>query len=275
MRGEVTAELLVVGKRTSTWLLLGIWTVLALVFAYVVPYVTYLNGSEPESLGEVLPESLVGNVLVGFPFFGGVFALMLGVLAFGSEYGWGTLKTLFTQGPGRLRVVGAKLLALAVVLIPFVLVAFAVSALASVVIAFREGADIAWPSAWLLVRGLGAGWLILAVWAAFGVLLAVLSRGTAVAVGVGILYTLVVEGLLSALASQVSVLDRLVELFLRANGYSLVTGVGASADDVAGNGPGSFSGPFVGGWQALLVLISYGAIFLAVSGWLLRRRDVS
>jgi ABC-2 type transport system permease protein len=211
----------------------------------------------------------------GFPFFGGVLALMLGVLTFGSEYGWGTLRTLFIQRPGRLRVFAAKLLALAVALVPFVLVVFAVGALASSTIALREGADIALPSAWLVVQGLAAGWLILAVWTALGVLLAVFSRGTALAVGIGILYALVIEGLLSALASQVSAVDRIVEFFLRANAYSLVTTLGVAADDVANNGPGSFSGPFVGGGQALLVLAAYAAVFLLVSGWLLRRRDVA
>ena len=45
---------------------------------------------------------------------------MLGVFALGSEYGWGTLKTLFTQRPGRLRVFAAKLAALGIVLVPFV-----------------------------------------------------------------------------------------------------------------------------------------------------------
>ena len=45
MTGSITAELLVVGKRASTWILLAVWTTLALVFAYVAPYVTYLNGS--------------------------------------------------------------------------------------------------------------------------------------------------------------------------------------------------------------------------------------
>ena len=275
MIGSVTAELLVLRKRTSTWILLAIWPTLALVFAYVVPYVTYLNDSTAQPLTDMLPQRLVGNVLVGFPFFGGVFALMLGVLSFGSEYGWGTLRTLFTQRPGRLQVFGAKLLALAVALIPFVLVVFAVGALASSVIALREGADVTWPSAWLVLRGLAAGWLILAVWAAFGVLLAVLSRGTALAVGIGILYALVIEGLLSALASQVSVIDRLVEFFLRANAYSLVAKLGVAAGDVSDNGPGSFSGPFVGGGQALLVLASYAIAFIVVSGLVLRRRDVA
>jgi ABC-2 type transport system permease protein len=274
MTSSVTAELLVLRKRTSTWILLGIWTTLALVFAYVVPYVTYLNNPREQPLADVLPDQLVGELMGGFPFFGGVLALMLGVLTFGSEYGWGTLRTLFVQRPGRLNVFAAKLLALAVALVPFVLVVFAVGALASSAIALREGADIALPSVGLLVRGLAAGWLILAVWTALGVLLAVFSRGTALAVGIGILYALVIEGLLSALATQVSVVDRVVEFFLRANAYSLVTTLGVSADDVANNGPGSFSGPFVGGEQALLVLGVYAAVFLLVSGWMLRRRDV-
>jgi ABC-2 type transport system permease protein len=273
--GSVRAELLVMRKRASTWILLAIWVTLALVFAYVVPYATYLNDSQREPLGDVLPQNLMGSLLAGFPFFGGVLALMLGVLAVGSEYGWGTLKTLLTQRPGRLQVFGAKLLALAAVLAVFVLTVFAVGAVASSAIAWREGADIDWPSAWSLLRGVGAGWLILAVWASLGVMLATLSRGTALAVGVGILYTLVIEGLLSALATQVSAIDRLVEFFVRANGYSLVTDLGVATDDIGDAGPGSYSGPLVDGEQALVALTLYGAVFLVLSGWLLRRREVT
>jgi hypothetical protein len=73
----------------------------------------------------------------------------------------------------------------------------------------------------------------------------------------------------------VGLLDRLVEFFLRANAYSLVTALGVPADDVASNGPGSFSGPFVDAVQALLVLGVYAAVFLLVAGWVLRRRDVA
>src|ERR687895_2825597 len=271
----VGAELLVTRKRASTWILLAIWAALALVFAYVVPYVTYLNGSAPESLADVLPERLVESLMSGVPFFGGVLALMLGVLSVGSEYGWGTLKTLLTQRPGRLRIFGAKLLALAAALAVFVLVVFALGALASYAIAVREGADVSWPSLWLLLRGLAAGWLILAVWAAFGVLLAVVFRGTALAVGVGILYAFVIEGLLSALGTQVSLFDVLVQFFVRASGYSLVVGLGASAEDAGDRGPGSFSGPFVSEEQALLVLGAYLAVFVLVAAWRLRRRDVA
>jgi ABC-2 type transport system permease protein len=275
MIANIRSELLLVRKRASTWILLGIWTALALLFAYVVAYATYLNGTSRETLDDLLPQSLVGTILTGFPFFGGVLALMLGVLTVGSEYGWGTLKTVFTQGPGRLQVLGAKLVALAVALIPFVLVVFGLGALASLAIALREGADVVWPDAGVLLQGMLAGWLLLAVWAALGVALAILSRGTALATGIGILYALVVEGLLSRLAGAVGVLDPIVELFLRANAYSLAVTVGVSRDEVSDVGPGSFSGPFVDGGQAVLVLCAYVVLFVGVAAWLLRRRDVT
>ena len=274
MTRDVSAELLVLRKRAATWILLGIWTLLGIFFAYVVPYALDPEDS-PGGLEQFLPESLPGTLLAGFPFFGGVFALMLGVFALGSEYGWGTLKTLFTQGPSRFRVLAAKLAALAIVLVPFVLALFAAGALTSYVIAQIEDAPISWPSAWLLVRAIAAGWLILAVWAALGVLLGVLTRGTSLAIGVGILYALVIEGLLSAFADSVTALEPLTNVFLRANGYSIATALGASSQNIESNGPGAFSGPFVDSPQALAVLAVFIAVFAAISALLLRRRDVA
>ena len=106
---SVSAELFLLRRRSSTWILLAIWTALATFFSYLLPYVEYVHGDlerEPEQveLAELLPAQLAGHLSAGFPFFGGVFALMLGVLALGSEYGWGTLRTVLVQRPGRLQV---------------------------------------------------------------------------------------------------------------------------------------------------------------------------
>lgn len=278
MMQSISAELLVLRKRASTWILLGIWLTVGLIFAYIVPYVTWRNNGDTGSgppLADLLPHNLTGTMLAGFPFFGGAIVLMLGVLSFGSEYGWGTFKTLFTQKPGRLRILGAKLAALGIALIPFVVLTFVVGAISSFTIAQIEGADVTWPSVQTVVEALGAAWFILAVWAALGSMLAIASRGTALAIGIGILYAFVLEGLLSALTGQISLLDPLVEFFLRANTYSLVSEMGISVEDVGNNGPGSFSGPFVDPLQAFLVLSIYLAGFLAVSAYLLRRRDVA
>ena len=274
MTRNVLAELLILRKRAATWILLGIWSLLGVFFAYIVPYA--LDPSDATGgLREFLPESLAGTLIAGFPFFGGVFALMLGVFALGSEYGWDTLKSLFTQRPGRLRVFAAKLAALAIVLVPFVLVLFAIGAVTSVVIAQIEGAPADFPSAWLLLRAAAAGWLILFAWATFGVLLGVLTRGPSLAIGVGNLYALVIAGLLSAFADSVSLFEPLTQVFLRANGYSLAEALGTSAEAIQSNGPGSYSGPIVGSAQALAVLVASAAVFAAVAALVLRRRDVT
>ena len=153
MTRQVPAELLILRKRAATWILLALWTLLGVFFSYVVPYALEPDDA-PGGIRQFLPESMAGTLLDGFPFFGGVFALMLGVFAFGSEYTWDTLKALFTQRPGRLRVFAAKLAALALVLVPFVLALFALGAVASLVIAQVEDAPAAFPSAWLLLRAI-------------------------------------------------------------------------------------------------------------------------
>jgi ABC-2 type transport system permease protein len=155
-----------------------------------------------------------------------------------------------------------------------VVVTMVSGAVVSTLIAGAEDAAISWPSAWEIVRGIAAGWFVLATWAAFGVLLAVASRETALAIGLGILYALVIEGLLSALASEVSWLDGFVEYFLRANAYSLVAAIGVPTASLGDNGPGSFFGPFVGAGQAIVVMSAYVLGFVGIAGALLRRRDV-
>ena len=274
MSRSISAELLVLRKRTATWVLLAIWTFLGIFFAYVIPYALNPEDS-PGGIERFLPESLSGNLLSGFPFFGGVFALMLGVFAVGSDYGWDTLKNLFTQRPGRLRVFAAKLAAVGVTLVPFVVALFIAGAIASYVIARIEDASTSFPSAWLVVRSLAAGWLMLAVWGALGVLLGIVTRGTSLAIGVGILYALVIEGLLSAFADSVSVLEPLTNIFLRANGYSLAVSLGASVDTIGSNGPGSYTGPLVASGQAVAVLVASLAAFAALAAQLLRHRDVA
>lgn len=131
-----------------------------------------------------------------------------------------------------------------------------------------------WPSAVDILRALAVGWLLLTLWALFGVLLASLSRGIALAMGLGIIYGLVIEGLVTGFGSSISLLHDLSEAFLRTNGYSLIAPL-RTGQVTAENGPGFFSGPFVNEWQALLIIVSYVVLFAGVSALLLQRRDVS
>ena len=268
MTGSVSAELVVQRKRASTWILLGVFAALSVFFLYVLPYTD-------EVAPDLFPQGVAGNVIRIFPVFGGVFALMLGVLTIGSDYGWDVVKTLFTQRPGRLTVLAGKLLALGITLVGFTLAVFIGGVVASVVIALAEDESIDWPSTWLLVRALAAGWFMLAVWAALGIVLAVLSRGTALAIGIAILYALVIEGLLSALADSVDAIEPVAQIFIRSNAYSIATALGASKERIADSGPGSFTGPYVATGQAVIVLAAYVVVFVLVSAAVLRRRDVT
>jgi ABC-2 type transport system permease protein len=276
--GSVAAQILILRKRMSTWVLLGVWMLLGIMFSHLLPYLTYNGGgdaTEQVSLQALLPESLTENLLAGFPFFGGVIALMLGVLAVGSDYGWDTVKTLLSQRSGRVRLLGSKLAAIGIVLVAFVGALFVAGAAASSIIAAAEGAAINWPSIADFGSSFAAAWFVLATWAALGVLLAVLTRGTALAIGIGILYTFVIEGMISALAGEVSWLDPIVDYLLRANAYSLTVALGVPTQTLTDNGPGGFFGPFVDGGQAALVLGAYAVAFMILSVGVFRRRDVS
>jgi ABC-2 type transport system permease protein len=271
------AEVMLLRKRAATWVLLAVALFQTVLFTYVLPYSSYLSGPANEGsaadLSALLPESVASSVVGGFPFYFGVLALILGALVFGSEYGWGTLKTSLMQHPSRLRLFLAKEAAVGLVLALFVVSIFVVGAIASYVVAAREGAAVTWPPVWDTVRALGAGWLILALWALFGGLLAILSRGTALAIGLGIVYGLVVEGLISGFGSSIGMLQDLAQGFLRTNGYSLIAPLRHGLVEV--EGPGAFSGPFVEAWQALFVITAYLIVFGAISVLVMHRRDVA
>src|SRR3712207_2950514 len=113
MLSSFIAEMDKLIRQPATWILVIIWLALNQMFSYLIPYTSYLsadNEREAEHrLAGTLPSELIANSISGFPVFGGAIALILGALAVGSEYGWGTLKTVLIQRPRRLSVYAGKL----------------------------------------------------------------------------------------------------------------------------------------------------------------------
>lgn len=144
MAASLSFELLKLCKRPATWVLAAILVLLIVFFDYFQFYsiVTAVEegGDDPSGLvaGNVeefrdylLPQSVPINVPGLLSQFGGSLALILGALAAGSEYGWGTLKTALTQGLGRTSILLSKLLAVGIVLFAFALLALTTGALSS------------------------------------------------------------------------------------------------------------------------------------------------
>ncbi|RSM55415.1 ABC transporter permease [Amycolatopsis sp. WAC 01376] len=273
MWGSCTAELAKLVRRPANWFMLGIAVVLGLTFTYLLPLAGAAGSSSgapgtDRGLAATAPSNLVGNAIGGLPVFLGAILLVLGVLAVGTEYGWGTWKTVLTQGPSRLTVYSGKLFALAVASLTVVLTSFATGAVTSALIASSEGEPMNWPSSGEIVTGIGAGWLIAMTWAALGAALAIAMRGVALPIGLGLVWLLVVQNLLFGVAAPLVDWVGTLQLALPgANAGSLAASLGAS-----GATPGI--GELVGVSQATLVVAGYLVVFAGLGGWLLRRRDV-
>lgn len=280
MFGNYAAEMLKLRKRAAVWILLGAALLVSLIFGYVLPYLGYLTGEDnpqtagtprAEVLAGVLPEGIVPNALGGVSVFAGALALAFGALVVGGEYGWGTVKTVLTQGPGRLSVLGAQFAALASILLVWVAATFLACGLCSLGIAAAEDQPLQWPSFLDLAAGLGTGWLAMLVWCLAGALLGIAFRGVALPIGLGIVWVLGIELLLTnTVRSLLPDLEAVTDVLPGVNAGSLVYAVTAGAPDA--EPPGVTDA--VSSGRALVTLAAYGVAFVVGSAALLRRRDV-
>lgn len=281
MYDTVRAELFKLRKRPAAWVLLAAAAVLSQVFGYLIPYLAYTTGdsdsfagraSPQDQLASTLPDQLLINTIGGFPVFAGALALVLGALMFGGEYGWGTVKTMLTQGPGRGSVLAGQLVALGVALVIGVAVLTVLSAATTTGIALAENQPLDWPSVGGLAGGLGAGWLVLMMWATLGAMLGVTLRSVALPIGLGVVWVLGVENLVSAMATSVlTALQPVRDVLPGVNAGSLVAAVmPAQVTEPPPGVTASVSEP-----RALLTLGMYVVVCAAVAAWTSRRRDVA
>jgi ABC-2 type transport system permease protein len=277
------AEFLKLRKRPATWVLVLVWATLVILFGYLLTY-SFVSAPEDapreqraqqeafneELLTTLMPENLLENLFGNGTFaIGGAIVLILGSLAAGSEYGWGTVKTILTQRPSRLSTFFGKLLGLGVILVLFVLVGLAAGSLGSLAVASFEDAAVDWPPVRELAKGLGVGSLIFAVWSTLGFALAVLFRGTPLAIGLGLAYALAVENAIAALPIE----SEAFEDFRRATLGENTTSVSA----YFGSPPQAFGAPeplVEPGWAAL-ILAAYTVGFILLAAFFFRRRDVT
>lgn len=275
MLASFSAEMLKLYKRPATWVLVIVPLVLNQVFNYLVPYTSYLRAEDErvaeQILANRLPADLVLNSIGGFAVFAGVLALTLGALSVGNEYSLGTLKTALTQRPRRLSVYAGKLLALGVTVLAIVLATFALGALSSYAIALNQSKAIDWPSLENLVRGISSGWLILMTWCLLGVMLAFLFRGTALPIGLGVVWIMGIENLIVNVAAVLlDFADTLQKGLLSVNAGSLVSALGGGVESST---PGVNT--VVDGTQATITLVAYAVVFVLIAGFALQRRDVT
>jgi hypothetical protein len=274
------AELLRLRAWPTFWVLAGVWTVLQVTFSFAFPYLAYRSG-DPDAfqggptdqvLASMLPDAVPQILVQGTPMFGGAIVLILGALAAGSGYGWGTWKTVFTQGPGRGSAVAGTIVALGAAVVALVLWTLCLDLALSTVVALTEGRPVTLPGAAETARAAGGAALVLGMWTAGGLFLGTLTRGPALSVGLGLVWTLVVENLLRGAANLLDALTVLTDRLPGTAAGSLAGALGAAAD-----GPDATPGVMtvLSGQTAALAAAGYLVAFLVATLVLVRRRDLS
>lgn len=197
-------------------------------------------------------------------------ALRAGV---GGAYAAGTVRTALLQRDGRTMVALARLSAIALVTLFTTLVTLVAGAAVSAGVAWGTGRTAHWPPVYQLATGLLAGWLVMTMWALFGAVLGHLVRGVALPIGLGLVWVMAVENLITnVLADLVSWLRPIRDLLPAANAGSLIRAVTAGVD-LGRPAPGVLN--LVGGTHATLTLLGYLAVSASGSVLLLRGRDLS
>ncbi len=277
-------ELFKTVRRPAVWVCIIVLLAIAVTLGYAIPWLfeTYSPPSASQGLpaGTTLadlkvtlyPANFVRETLQQWGALGGVFALIVGVLLQGSEYGWSTVKTLFTQRDGRLAMLAGKLGALAVVVLVMVVALFAADAVASIGAALLDGKSISFPNVVDILEGVAAMFLIFSFWAAFGVVLATAFRQSAMAIGLGLAYALVIEGLIFGLVGSFApdTVNPIRQWFPVTNAGYLADAFGQT--EIRGI---RVPAPYAGGTHAVLVLLAYVAACAAITAWIVRRRDVT
>ncbi len=285
MLAAFRGELFKFVRRPAVWVLVVLLLVLAVGLGYVITYLidTFAPASSSQGLPPgtklsdfkvaLYPQNFVKDTFSTWGSLGGVFALIMGVLVQGSEYGWGTVKTLFTQRSGRLAMLFGKLAALAVLVLVMVVALFAVDAAASLVVVTIDGKAVAFPAADVILKAIAAAFLIFGFWSVFGLALATVFRQSAMAIGLGLAYALVVELLIFSLLAALggTLVNQIHQWFPIANtGY-----LAESFGQITFRGIPRNVAPFADATHAVTVLLIYVIAFTAISAWLTRGRDVT
>jgi ABC-type transport system involved in multi-copper enzyme maturation permease subunit len=267
-------------RRPAVLVMAGLLLLVVVALGYGLPYLSYTHAgqgfrsdvglSAAQQLTGLYPSVLIQHGLGGIEGVGLALALIFGALLAGSEYGWGTLKTVFTQRPGRLESLAGRVMAAAAATGIMTAAFWAVAAASSVAVALAQSHAISWPAAQTVAEGLGATWLILFFWSVIGMALGFLLRSAPAAIGVGVAYLLAIEGIVlrGLLPLGGDVLRSVEKFFPGPNVGALIESFGPAL-------PIKAATPLVGAWQAIGVLLLYLAVAAALAAVVVRRRDVA
>ncbi|HEY8786999.1 MAG TPA: ABC transporter permease subunit [Candidatus Limnocylindria bacterium] len=223
-----------------------------------------------ETLRELRPDRVQGFGVQLVSGFGSVMLIVFGASHVGTEFGWGTLRTLLAHGAGRGAFLGAKVLSLALYAALFVFVGVVAAIVGSYVVAAIAGADASGLDLGAIANAAARAYYTFLPYMALALVIAVWSRSAGAGIAAG-LVVYFAEGLVAQL------LVSLNRDYATIVNYGLSRNVGALIRGAAGTttlpDPSAVALPDQG--QAAIVLAVYTAVFVVLAYWRLRSRDVT
>jgi ABC-type transport system involved in multi-copper enzyme maturation permease subunit len=274
------AELFRLRRWPAFWVTVTAWLLLNALFNYVFNFVTYTSGdnsfsnqgeSRADVLASIVPAGVADQLPQGAPLFGGAIMMVLGAIVAGNGYGWGTWKTVFTQGPSRVAAIAGSMSAVVVLVAGLVVATLLTDVAMALGVAGLESQPVTWPAPSVLLQSIGGALLVMVMWALAGYFLGVVARGPAVSVGLGLVWALVIEQLLRGVGNSLHA----VAVFTH---FLPGTAAGSLIGSIVGvGGPDSTPGIIdtLSGTRALITLAVWIVVLPLATVWLVRRRDVA
>ena len=288
------SELFRLRRRWMPWIVLAIVSVLGLAF-YELIYVS-VNAQLQLLRSGNIPAGTVGQGSVeatikqmedtlqqirpahvtelGVSLVAGIGSVLLIVFAAsltGTEYGWGTVRTLLASGVSRAQFLTTKLMALALFAVAFTALGVVATVIGSYLVSLQAGYDT---SGLDVAKILSASWRVayaFVPYMALATLIAVWwrSSGAAIAVGLVIYFaeSIVMQLLISFDRNYATIANLGISRNIQSLSRLTVNVAGANNSAAAATLPDQA--------QAALVLAVWTAAFIALAYWRLRQRDVT
>ena len=274
-------------RRWMPWVILLMIVAFAFVF-YVLVYASVTaqiqaikNGTIPappggaaqfdEALRMLRPDRVqtFGSGLVNG--LGSVMLIVFAASHVGTEFGWGTLRTLLAHGAGRGAFLASKAVSLALFALAFVIAGSAASVAASFAVSALAGYDLSGLDLGAVANAAGRGLYTFVPYMALAAVIAIWSRSAGAGIAAG-LVVYFAEGLVAGiLVSLNRDYANIVNYGISRN----VTSVTRQTVVSTGADPTGTAATLPDPGQAAVVLAVYTVVFLAVAFWRLRTRDVT
>lgn len=274
----LSAAAMIYLRRPVVWVLVVVWLLQVAVFAYLINALVFQSNPDDPVMAAV-----VGNLsgqaaatwpLASMPLYGSPVFILLGALASGSEYRYGTLRVIIPRSGGRVSYVVASWLCVAIVCVITSLLTLVVSWAMSAALSGVTDQEVTAPAFSEMLTAFGLGALIILTMASLGFSLALLTRSILVGLVLGVGWIVGIEILLlSMLAPVAEWIDGLRGVLPAGAAGSAVADIGDDADLVLSSTVGVSD--LVDTPVAVAVLAVWLVLCVVVSVAAFRRRDLN